>query len=81
IHEVLGGTPESSALKNIIALPAQIMDLHGAATILGVATFGILMLWKRLPNSIQKVPGALVTVVAMTALAALLNLNVRRVDL
>ena len=81
IHEVLGGTPESSALKNIIALPAQIMDLHGAATILGIATFAVLMLWKRLPKGIQKVPGALVTVVGMTAIATLLNLNVRRVDL
>jgi carbonic anhydrase len=81
IHEVLGGTPESSALKNIIALPAQIMDLHGAATILGIATFAVLMFWKRLPKGIQKVPGALVTVVGMTAIATLLNLNVRRVDL
>jgi carbonic anhydrase len=81
IHEALGGTPEASALKNIIALPAQIMDLHGAATILGIATFAVLMLWKRLPKAIQKVPGALVTVVGMTAIATLLNLDVRRVDL
>ncbi|MFM7188183.1 MAG: SulP family inorganic anion transporter [Armatimonadota bacterium] len=81
IHEVLGGTPESSALKNIIALPAQIMDLHGAATILGIATFAVLMLWKHLPKAVQKIPGALVTVVAMTAIATLLKLDVRRVDL
>ena len=65
-HVVLGGKPESSALKNLLGLPGQILDLHGASAQLGVLAFLILVVWSFLPKKAQAIPGPLVAVVIPT---------------
>jgi carbonic anhydrase len=83
IHTVLGGKPQHSAVENLKELPAQIADLHGGATFLGLITIGILFAWKYLPKKIQAIPGPLVAVVFATLLSVFtpLGTDVARVDL
>lgn len=82
MHIVLGAAkPESSALKNILALPGQIASLHGPATLLGLLTLGVIFVWPLLPKRIQKVPAPLVAVVGVTLLSVVLGMDVRRVEL
>ncbi|MBT2402204.1 MULTISPECIES: bifunctional SulP family inorganic anion transporter/carbonic anhydrase [unclassified Streptomyces] len=85
LHIVLGGTPQSSAVANILGLPAQLADLHPVA--LGVSALTLLVLfgWPRLPGrtgrALRKVPAALAAVGTATAFAALAGLSLPRVDL
>ncbi|MDX1932606.1 MAG: bifunctional SulP family inorganic anion transporter/carbonic anhydrase [Capsulimonadales bacterium] len=81
LHIVLGGTPESHAWKNLRDLPGQIADLHGPATLLGLVTIGLLIIWQYVPKMLRVIPGPLVAVVVTTAIAALGNLSVKRIDL
>ena len=80
-HVVLGGSPQSSALKNIYELPAQLLDLHGAATGLGLTAIAIMFFWQYLPKKIQIIPSALVAVAGTTIASVLLGLEVPRVVL
>ncbi|MFF1408774.1 SulP family inorganic anion transporter [Streptomyces sp. NPDC058289] len=85
LHIVLGGTPQSSALANVIGLPDQLADLHPAALGVSVLTLAVLLCWPRLPGrtgrNLRKVPAALAAVAVATACAALAGLTLPRVDL
>lgn len=82
LHIVLGGSPQANAWQNIKELPGQIADLHGPATILGLLTIGLLVLWQVMPKSrLKQIPGPLVAVVGASAAAALWGANVKRVEL
>ncbi|WP_371660707.1 SulP family inorganic anion transporter [Streptomyces sp. NBC_00280] len=85
LHIVLGGTPESSVLDNVRALPAQLADLHPAAVSMSVLTLTLLLTWPRLPgragSMLRKVPAALVAVSGATLAAALAGLSLPKVDL
>ncbi|NEA64326.1 SulP family inorganic anion transporter [Streptomyces sp. SID12488] len=85
LHIVLGGTPESSVLDNIRALPAQLAGLHPAAVSMSVLTLTLLLTWPRLPGRVgrvlRKVPAALVAVSGATLTAALAGLTLAKVDL
>jgi carbonic anhydrase len=82
LHIVLGGAPQSNAWANLRELPGQIADLHGPATILGLVTIGLLVLWQVMPNSrLKKVPGPLVAVVVGSVAAAVWGADVKRVEL
>ncbi len=81
LHVVLGGRPESSALKNLQALPSQIADLHTPAAILGLATIAILLGWLYVPKKLKMIPGALVAVTVATVASIVFKLDVKRVDL
>ncbi|MFE0172487.1 bifunctional SulP family inorganic anion transporter/carbonic anhydrase [Streptomyces sp. NPDC059002] len=85
LHIVLGGTPQSSVLDNLRALPAQLADLHPAALSISVLTLAILLLWPRIPGRVGRltriVPAALVSVAVATAVASLAGLHVDKVDL
>ncbi|MFD9032614.1 SulP family inorganic anion transporter [Streptomyces sp. NPDC059567] len=85
LHIVLGGTPQSSAVDNVLGLPAQLAELHPTALLISALTVAVLLLWPRLPGRagrfVRRIPGALVAVAAATALAALAGLAVPRVDL
>ncbi|MBW6435994.1 bifunctional SulP family inorganic anion transporter/carbonic anhydrase [Actinoplanes hulinensis] len=80
VHVMLGGTPQSSAWRNLRDLPGQIAAHHGAAAVLGILTVAVLVFWPRLIRS-SMLPAALVAVVSMTALAAATGADVTRVDL
>lgn len=82
LHIVLGGSPQANAWQNLKELPGQIAELHGPATILGLLTIGILVLWQVMPKSkLKQVPGPLVAVVGASAAAALWGADVKRVVL
>ncbi|WP_330290016.1 SulP family inorganic anion transporter [Streptomyces sp. NBC_00576] len=85
LHIVLGGTPESSVLDNLRALPAQLAGLHPAAVSMSVLTLTLLLVWPRLPGRagrvLRKVPAALVAVSGATLTAALAGLVLPKVDL
>ncbi|MGY1499860.1 SulP family inorganic anion transporter [Streptomyces sp. QTS52] len=85
VHIVLGGTPESSVLDNVRALPAQLAGLQPAAVSMSVLTLTLLLAWPRLPGRVgrvlRKVPAALVAVSGATLTAALAGLTLPKVDL
>jgi carbonic anhydrase len=85
LHIVLGGTPESSVLDNVRALPAQLAGLQPAAVSMSVLTLTLLLTWPRLPgrtgNVLRKVPAALVAVSGATLTAAFAGLSLPKVDL
>ncbi|MDV9169935.1 carbonic anhydrase, partial [Streptomyces sp. W16] len=85
LHIVLGGTPQSSVLANLRALPAQLADLHPADVAMSVLTLALLLLWPRVPGRLghlmRKIPAALVAVAGATATASLAGLSLAKVDL
>ncbi|OKK18603.1 transporter [Streptomyces sp. CB00455] len=85
LHIVLGGTPQSSAVANVLGLPAQMAELHPAALGISVLTLLVLFGWPKLPGrtgrALRKVPAALAAVATATAFAALAGLSLPRVDL
>ncbi|WP_416970625.1 bifunctional SulP family inorganic anion transporter/carbonic anhydrase [Streptomyces sp. 4F14] len=85
LHIVLGGSPQSSVLDNLRALPAQLAGLHPAAVAVSALTLALLLLWPRVPGRLgrllRKVPAALVAVTGATAVAALAGLTLPKVDL
>ncbi|WP_406738048.1 SulP family inorganic anion transporter [Streptomyces sp. NBC_00853] len=85
LHIVLGGNPQSSAMANVLGLPAQLADLHPAALGVSALTLIVLLAWPWLPGRagriLRKAPAALAAVAAATAAAALSGLALPRVDL
>ncbi|MFF4420522.1 SulP family inorganic anion transporter [Streptomyces sp. NPDC001549] len=85
LHIVLGGTPQSNAVANVLGLPGQLADLHPVALGISVLTLLVLLGWPRLPGrvgrALRKVPAALAAVATATAFAALAGLSLPRVDL
>jgi carbonic anhydrase len=85
LHVVLGGTPQSAVVDNILALPAQLAALHPAAVSMSVLTLAVLLAWPRLPGRpgrlLRRIPAALVAVTAATVTASLTGLVLPTVDL
>jgi carbonic anhydrase len=81
LHVVLGGAPESHALKNLLDLPAQLLDLHAPAAFLGLATIALLLAWQWVPKPLSAVPASLVAVMTATAASVILGLDVERINL
>ncbi|WP_326766350.1 SulP family inorganic anion transporter [Streptomyces sp. NBC_01591] len=85
LHIVLGGSPQSSAVANALALPDQLSRVSPAAPLIGVLTITVLVLWPRLPgrigNTVRRIPAALAAVVTATVVAAIVAPGIARVDL
>jgi len=82
LHVVLGGSPASSPIANLLALPARIAEINTSATILGLITIALLVIWKRVKiATLKAVPGALVAVATTTIVSIVLDSPVARVDL
>jgi carbonic anhydrase len=85
LHIVLGGSPQSSAVANALALPDQLSRVSPAAPLIGALTIGILILWPRIPGrggrAVRRIPAALAAVVTATAVAAIVAPGIARVDL
>nr|WP_052847642.1 SulP family inorganic anion transporter [Streptomyces avicenniae] len=86
LHIVLGGSPESSAVANLEALPAQLASPGGADLMVGAVTVGALLLWPRMPGRLggtlrRAVPAALAAVVLGTLLARVGGLRLEQADL
>ncbi|MFD8013046.1 SulP family inorganic anion transporter [Streptomyces sp. NPDC058955] len=85
LHIVLGGTPQSSAVANVLGLPAQLADVGPASLAISALTVAVLLGWPRLPGRVgawaRKAPAALVGVGGATVLAVAAGLSLPRVDL
>jgi carbonic anhydrase len=85
LHIVLGGTPQSAVLDNILALPAQLAHLRPAAASMSALTLALLLIWPRIPGRagrlLRRVPAALVAVTGATATASLAGLSLPKVEL
>ncbi|MFF5185502.1 SulP family inorganic anion transporter [Streptomyces sp. NPDC000345] len=85
LHIVLGGTPQSSVLDNLLALPAQLAGLQPAAVAVSVLTLSLLLIWPRIPGRtgrlLRTMPAPLVAVAGATATASLAGLTLPKVDL
>ncbi|SDH32829.1 SulP family inorganic anion transporter [Nonomuraea jiangxiensis] len=81
LHIVLGGSPQRSAVANIIELPGQIADLHGHKVAIGLLTITVLALWTRLPKRVKAIPAPLVALLAAAVTAGVFDWEVTRVDL
>ena len=83
LHVVLGGSPDSSALANVAALPRQLAEPHTTALLIGAVTVAVLVGWGRLPGRAGRwarvIPAPLAAVLAATAVSA--GTAVPRVDL
>ncbi|HEV7973653.1 bifunctional SulP family inorganic anion transporter/carbonic anhydrase [Amycolatopsis sp.] len=81
LHVLLGGSAQSSAIANIVALPGQIVGHHDEALLIGLLTLAVLVLWPRLPAAVRKVPGPLAAITVATGLSLIFGLNLDRVEL
>ncbi|MFE9765140.1 bifunctional SulP family inorganic anion transporter/carbonic anhydrase [Streptomyces sp. NPDC005808] len=85
LHIVLGGTPQSSVLDNLRALPDQLANVHPAAVSMSALTLALLLAWPRIPGRVgrllRRIPAALVAVAGATATACLAGLTLPKVDL
>ncbi|MEV6207446.1 SulP family inorganic anion transporter [Kitasatospora sp. NPDC051914] len=91
LHVVLGGSPQSSALANLLALPGQLAGPHLPALAVGALAVSVLFCWPRLgrlPGTagrvgarLSRLPSALVAVAAGTLLSLGLGLQLARVEL
>ncbi|MFI7122051.1 SulP family inorganic anion transporter [Amycolatopsis sp. NPDC049868] len=81
LHVILGGTAQSSAIKNIAELPGQIVAHHDSATLIGLLTLALLILWPRLPQFVQRLPGPLAAIAVATGVSLLAGMTLPRVDL
>lgn len=81
IHVLLGGESQSSATANITSLPASLAAANAPSVIVGLVVIGLMLLWPRIPGALGKIPGALVAVVAATALSLAAGMTIPRIDL
>ncbi|MFG1861424.1 SulP family inorganic anion transporter [Microbispora bryophytorum] len=80
LHIVLGGAPQRSALENVLELPAQILDNHTHAVMIGVLTIGVLLVWGRIPR-LRTVPAPLAALMIAALTAAVTGWDLTKVDL
>ncbi|WP_430390944.1 SulP family inorganic anion transporter [Dyella sp. 20L07] len=87
LHVLIDAVPKARGLENFAALPGAVIDaVQGesgslVAMAVGVATIAIMLGWEKLrPAKLRFVPGALLAVVALTAVVQLMDLSVKKVD-
>ncbi|MBX9771586.1 MAG: SulP family inorganic anion transporter, partial [Candidatus Obscuribacterales bacterium] len=89
-HVMLDDKPKGNGLDNLLAIPELLWKVvtlqdgtHESAALIGLLTIGIIVLWERLPVEKLRaaVPPTLLAVVIATFVAAILNLQVNRVQL
>lgn len=80
-HVLLGGKSKSTAWRNLIGLPGQIIGAHRPGVLLGALVIAILVCWRWVPGRLRFVPGPLVAIVAVTVISVVFPFHVRRIDL
>ena len=84
-HVLLDAIPLAKGMENFAALPGAVLDAFGgtgmAALSVGLATIAIMLGWEKLrPARLKAVPGALLAVVALTAVVQYFDIAVNTVD-
>lgn len=78
LHVLLGGESKSSALASITEFPAQLSNVDRVGLILGLVVIVLLVVWRRVPAPVGKVPGPLVAIAGVTLISVVLPLDVPR---
>ena len=81
VQVALGAAPASSLWANLTALPANLLQARWEPAAIAAFTFALLLLGPRLPTSRLGIPAAVVAIVAASALARALQLDLARVQL
>lgn len=81
LHVVLGGSPQRSAIENLIELPQQIINNHTHAVFVGLLTIAVLVAWTRLPARLRTFPAPLAALLIASLTAWALGWRVTRIDL
>ncbi|MGW5451200.1 SulP family inorganic anion transporter [Nocardia sp. NPDC003979] len=71
IHVLLGGSSHSSAWRNLVELPGQLLSVHGGGALVGAVVIAVMLGWKYVPPALRAVPGPLVAVVVGTLISFL----------
>ena len=85
-HVLMDAVPKARGLENFAALPGALWQavsegVGRTALLVGLGTMAIMLAWDKLrPQRLRFLPGALLAVVAMTALVQLQGLPVNKVD-
>ncbi len=89
-HVMVDDAPRENGVQNLLAIPAAVWKgvfplegtVHHIAAFIGLTTIAVLLLWTRFaPSKLKWVPGALVGVVAATAVAQISGMPINYVDL
>lgn len=94
-HVMVDDSPKGEAWKNLLSIPEAFYKgivhsdttSHHLAAMIGVCTIMTVIIWDKLPlhklpwKWISHIPGALVAIVAATAIDGLLNLPIKHVEL
>ncbi|WAC91545.1 SulP family inorganic anion transporter [Mycobacterium sp. Aquia_213] len=80
-HVLLGGESKSTAWRNVIELPQQIVNAHRPGVLLGLLVIGILIAWRWAPAKVAAVPGPLVAIVVVTVVSLVFPFHVSRIEL
>jgi len=81
LHVLLGGETHSSAWHNITFLPVHMAEMDSAGLAIGVLAIAILVLWRRMPATVRRIPGPLVAIVVASVAAAVFAPGVARISL
>jgi MFS superfamily sulfate permease-like transporter len=81
VHVLLGGESKSTAWRNVIDLPHQIVNAHRPGVLLGLLVIGILVAWRWAPAKVAAVPGPLVAIVVVTIVSLVFPFQVSRIEL
>lgn len=87
LHVMFDAAPLPHGLDNFAAFPRVLWSALSegaglAAGLLGLATIAIMMAWDKLrPAALRYLPGALLAIVAVTVIAQVADLPVKRIDL
>lgn len=81
IHVLLGGESHSSALHNVIRLPAHLAEADPASIALGALVIAILVGWRWVPAAIRVVPGPLAAIAVATVASAAFLPAVAKIEL
>src|SRR5262245_45240851 len=89
-HVMVDDKPRENGIRNIISIPESIVkgilpvdgSSHHIAAAIGMGTILILLVWAKFaPKKLKAVPGALLAVLTVTAIAQIFQLPIRYVDL
>lgn len=82
VHVALGGSPASSPIANVLAMPKQFVGMNVSAAILGFLTIALLVVWKRVRiPALKAIPAPLVAIMGASLVSVVFPMNVARVDL
>ena len=89
-HVMVDDKPRGSGIENLLTIPVAIQkgvlpidgSVHHLAAIIGILAIASIVLWNKFrPQKLHALPGPLVAVVVVTALAGIMSLPIQYVDI